>query len=143
VQHHGLVQNVAEALAGSLRGRNRLLELFKPVNHDIVVCRGWIVRTEQHREMFSVRHHVIEGLPETGNRLTLAHPKLPVGKPGREDLDGVGGVEARVPGPVYLAHATSAEGGLDFIGSEFGARGEGHARAITIKREEILGHSDV
>ena len=50
-----------------------------------------------------------------------------------QNFDGDGALEARVPRPVDLAHATRTEWGLDFIGTEFCARGEGHPRAIIVK----------
>ena len=43
-----------------------------------------------------------------------------------QDLDGDRAVEARVAGCVDFAHAPCTDGGLDFIGAEAGAGGEGH-----------------
>ena len=47
----------------------------------------------------------------------------------RQNLDGDGAVEAGVLGAIDLAHAARAKRREDFVGTEFGARGEGHAWA--------------
>ena len=44
----------------------------------------------------------------------------------REDLDRHRPIQARVPGPVDLAHAAGAERRGDLVGAEAGAGGEGH-----------------
>jgi hypothetical protein len=44
-----------------------------------------------------------------------------------ENLDGNGAIETRVFRAIDLAHAPRAEGRLDFIGTKFRARGEGHS----------------
>ena len=49
------------------------------------------------------------------------------GKMSRENLDGNGAIETRVFRAIDLAHAPCAEGRLDFIGTKFRARGEGHS----------------
>ncbi len=54
---------------------------------------------------------------------------------GREvcgkNLDGDDAIEASVAGAVNLSHSASAEGGLNFVWTEFGAGGERHVvRAI-------------
>ena len=51
-------------------------------------------------------------------------------KMGSQNLDGDLPVEASVPRPIDFAHAARAQCRLDFVGSEFGARGEGHPLAI-------------
>ena len=48
------------------------------------------------------------------------------GKMRGENLDGDGAVEAGVIGAVDFAHAAGAERGLNFVGAEFCARGQGH-----------------
>ena len=45
-----------------------------------------------------------------------------------QDFDGYGTVETGVPGAVYLSHSPFTERRLNFVGTEFCARGEGHAR---------------
>ncbi len=47
----------------------------------------------------------------------------------RKNLDGDSAFEARVAREVHFAHAASTQRGLNFIRTEFRARGEGHARA--------------
>ena len=44
----------------------------------------------------------------------------------REDLHRDLAAEARVPGPVHLAHAPGAQGREDLVGPESGAGGDGH-----------------
>ncbi len=49
-----------------------------------------------------------------------------VGDVRQEHLDGDGTIQAGVERLVDLPHASSAELGLDLVGAERGARGEGH-----------------
>ena len=44
----------------------------------------------------------------------------------RQQLDGDGAIQAGVSGFVHLAHSSSAEWGLDFIGADLGAGSDGH-----------------
>ena len=65
-----------------------------------------------------------------GNRASLAlEPLLQIRVTGDmlgQHLDGDGAVEARVSSFVDLAHAPGTERGVDLIGAERGARGQGH-----------------
>ena len=69
-------------------------------------------------------------MAQGGDRLGLAlEPLFQIGI--RRDmlgkhLDGDGAVEAGVTGLVDLAHAARAEGGVDLVGAEGGARLQGH-----------------
>ena len=47
-----------------------------------------------------------------------------------QHLDGDGAVEAGVSGLVDLAHAARAEGGVDLVGAEGGARGQRHDQGM-------------
>ena len=77
---------------------------------------------------------VVEGadvrMVELRDRPRLALEALAELRIGRErvgqDLDRDGAIEARVAGPVDLAHAAGAEGGEDFVRAEAGAGGKGH-----------------
>jgi len=51
------------------------------------------------------------------------------GKRFRQDLDRDLTPQARIPSTIDLTHAAGAHWGLDFIGTKFRARGEGHAWA--------------
>jgi len=53
--------------------------------------------------------------------------KLRIGREGfRQDLDRDGALQTRVEGFVNLAHAASADGGLDFVRAEARAGGKSH-----------------
>ena len=47
----------------------------------------------------------------------------------RQDLDRDGAIQARVARTIHLTHAACAKRRLNFIGSEFRARGQGHVWA--------------
>ena len=77
------------------------------------------------------------GMIERRDRLGLALEaleRLRRGRVGGENLDGDQPVEARVARAVDLAHATSAEGSEDLVGTEPGAGVECHRCAVGIIR---------
>ena len=95
---------------------------FQQLHHEVL---GAILRADIVK-MADVR------MVERGNRLGLAlHTLLQFGGRGQmrsQDFDGYGTVETGVPGAVYLSHSPFTERRLNFVGTEFCARGEGHAR---------------
>ena len=44
----------------------------------------------------------------------------------RQDLEGHGSIQLRVPGPIHLAHAALADEGGDFVGAKADTWAEGH-----------------
>jgi hypothetical protein len=64
-------------------------------------------------------------------RLLLKTPQLLgiAGESPRQDLDRDLAVEPRIPRPIHLAHAASAQRTNNFIWTEFGTRDKGHPRS--------------
>src|ERR1700737_1631799 len=54
-----------------------------------------------------------------------------------KNLDRDTAVETRVPSTIDLSHAARAQQSDDLIRPEFGARGEGHPRAIIVRRKYV------
>ena len=59
--------------------------------------------------------------------LAVNVPELVVG----QDFDGHVSMQPRVASPLYLAHATCAKRGKDFVGAEFITYGKGHTLDLT------------
>lgn len=53
---------------------------------------------------------------------------------GRQYLDGNFGVQVEIASAVDLAHATGSQCGKNFVGAEFGTRGQSHKCVLAITR---------
>ena len=98
--------------------RERLpLEVLHHQEVDAVLCANVV----EHADVWVIERRdrarlLLEPAPALGIR----------GGALRQHLDGNGAAQAGVDGPVNLAHAARADGGLDFVGPEPNAGGQCH-----------------